>query len=141
VAVDSLLPVNSEEGSTMRRMRETGAAVAVVAVGMLAGAGGAGADNSRFVGCAAESGGCSHSFTGDDVLTLRFTDREDELTKYRVCVTDILGRDCFKGKTPLQEGRPDKLHFQPRASGKHTVRWKVDGSQVARWDFKVTPKS
>jgi hypothetical protein len=120
----------------MRRI--CGVAAVVLSLGLAASAG---AENDRYKGCVTESpraSECAKEVTGPGVVTLRFTDRKADDTRYGVCVKDIVGKQCFHGKTG-KRGLPDAVFFQPRASGEHTVRWKVDGHQIERWDFNLIP--
>jgi hypothetical protein len=101
----------------------------------------AGAENDRFKGCAVETPRaiqCSHEVTGPGLIVLRFTDRQAASTRYKICIKDIVGKQCFHDKTD-QKRQKDAFYFEPRAAGEHTVRWKVDGHQVERWDFNLIP--
>lgn len=101
----------------------------------------AGVEKERYKGCVTESPRatqCSREVTGPGVILLRFTDRATDDTRYGVCIKDIGGEQCFHGKTG-KRGQPDPVFFQPRASGEHTVRWKVAGRQVERWEFNLVP--
>ena len=94
----------------------------------------------RFSGCVAESRGCQHRFVGGDLPVLKFKDRRQARTSYRVCVRDPVHRVCATRRT----GRAGKWHlggaWNIGSVGRHVARWYVNGEQVARWKFRVVPE-
>lgn len=116
--------------------------VGLVVVAALGLAGQARAEGKRFNGCAIANSGtqkCTHTVIGSDVFTFQFTDTRDAKTPYVICIKDIVGKQCFRAKTG-KAGAPDDFFYEARASGDHTIRWKVDGHQVERWDFELFPE-
>lgn len=95
------------------------------------------AKSDRYKGCVADSTGCTHTVEGGDIPSLRFIDREGARTRYRVCAKEIVGKQCFHGRTG-KAGKADDIAIELRAAANVTVRWKVHGRQVAHWVFTVT---
>lgn len=92
----------------------------------------------RFSGCVAESRGCQHRFVSGDGPRLLFKDRQAAGTVYKVCVNDSFGRRCWhrhSGAAGQWHSALGFLNF--RRYGRHMTRWYVNGTQVARWRFRV----
>jgi hypothetical protein len=92
----------------------------------------------RFAACVYESVGCTHKFTSGSAPVVRFKDRQQANTRYRVCVRDRISRRCWK-RTTKAAGRWHRAfpYYNARTYGKHMVRWYVGGAEVAHWRFKL----
>jgi hypothetical protein len=92
----------------------------------------------RFRGCVAESSGCKHKFFGGDLPVIRFEDLRKAGTAYRVCVRRVgYAKHCVSRST----GKAGRWHtagtWNIGGTGPHIARWYVNGTQVARWKFRV----
>lgn len=71
-------------------------------------------------------------------VTLRFRDKDEANTTYKICLENEARRACEQRGT----GRPDRFddYVTPTEYGRNIARWYVDGEQVARWSFEVEPE-
>jgi hypothetical protein len=95
----------------------------------------------RFSACVAESSGCHHTFFGGDAPRMLFKDRQAAGTVYKVCVKDSRGRRCWHRHTGAAgQWHSATPYLNIRVAGRHMVRWYVNGTQVARWKFRLLPE-
>jgi hypothetical protein len=98
-------------------------------------------DRRRFAACVQESRGCSHRFVAGDLPVLRFKDRRQASTVYRVCVDSPgSGTECAHSRTG-RRGRSDYLYYPSAEVGRHVATWSVDGVEVKAWAFRIVPEN
>lgn len=68
-------------------------------------------------------------------VTLRFRDKDQANTPYKVCLENDAPRTCEQRDTG-KSGRFDD-YIMPTEYGRNVARWYVDGEQVARRSFEV----
>lgn len=73
------------------------------------------------------------------LVTVRFRDREEAGTRYRVCFQNEVRKDCATRSTK-SAGRFDDYPVTPEL-GRNLARWYVDGEEVARAVLNVEPET
>lgn len=104
-------------------------------LGLIAGLAPAEAANLRFDTCVVAEGKCQEELEGGTFPKLRIIDTESTRERYEVCVKEIVGKQCFEGR--MNQRGKDSIRYEPRAAGKATARWKVDGDQVGVWKYEI----